>query len=54
MLIGVALLALSMHHAIPKGYLYFSMAFAFGVELLNLKLRAQQAAKPVELHQPIR
>ncbi len=32
----------------------FSMAFALGVENLNLKLRAKQVAKPVELHQPIR
>ncbi len=54
LLIGVALVAESMHHAIPKGYLYFSMAFAFGVEMLNLKLRAKQATNPVELHQPIR
>ncbi len=54
LLIGVALVAESMHQPIPKGYLYFSMAFAFGVEILNLKLRAKQAAKPVELHQAIR
>lgn len=52
LLIGVALVAESMHQPIPKGYLYFSMAFAFGVELLNLRLRARQAAKPVELHEP--
>ncbi len=54
LLIGVALVAESMHQPIPKGYLYFSMAFAFGVEMLNLKLRAKQTAKPVELHQQIR
>ena len=54
LLIGVALVAESMHQPIPKGYLYFSMAFAFGVEMLNLKLRSKQVAKPVELHQPIR
>ena len=52
LLIGVALVAESMHQPIPKGYLYFSMAFAFGVELLNLRLRAKLTAKPVELHEP--
>ena len=52
LLIGVALVAESMHQPIPKGYLYFSMAFAFGVELLNLRLRAKLTTKPVELHEP--
>ena len=54
-LIGVTLLGEGLHFHIPKGYIYFSMAFAFGVELLNLKLRSKQAKrKPVELHQPYR
>ena len=52
MLIGVALVAESMHQPIPKGYLYFSMAFAFGVEMLNLRLRPKTAVKPVDLHEP--
>jgi predicted tellurium resistance membrane protein TerC len=51
-LIGVMLVGDSLGHHIPKGYIYFSMAFAFGVEMLNLRLRAK--AKPVELHQPYR
>ena len=51
-LIGVMLVGESLGHHIPKGYIYFSMAFAFGVEMLNLKLRSK--AKPVELHQPYR
>lgn len=54
LLIGVALVAESMHQAIPKGYLYFAMAFSFGVEMLNLRLRAKQGTRPVELHQPVR
>jgi len=54
LLIGVALVAESMHQAIPKGSLYFSMAFAFGVEMLNLRLRAKEKTKPVELHEPHR
>ena len=53
-LIGVTLVAEGMGQHIPKGYIYFSMAFAFGVEMLNLKLRSKQATKPVELHQAIR
>ena len=54
-LIGVTLIGEGLHFHIPKGYVYFSMAFAFGVEMLNLKLRSKQAKqKPVELHQPYR
>ena len=53
-LIGVTLIGEGLHFHIPKGYIYFSMAFAFGVEMLNLKLRSKQAKKPVELHQPYR
>jgi predicted tellurium resistance membrane protein TerC len=52
-LIGVMLVGESLGHHIPKGYIYFSMAFAFGVEMLNLRLRSK-AAKPVELNQPYR
>jgi predicted tellurium resistance membrane protein TerC len=53
-LIGVTLVGESLGQHIPKGYIYFSMAFAFGVEMLNLKLRSKEKAKPVELHQPYR
>ena len=52
-LIGVTLVGESLGQHIPKGYIYFSMAFAFAVEMLNLKLRAK-AVKPVDLHQPYR
>ncbi|MBM3855696.1 MAG: TerC family protein, partial [Verrucomicrobia bacterium] len=52
-LIGVTLVGEGLGQHIPKGYIYFSMAFAFGVEMLNLKLRARQN-RPVELHQPYR
>ncbi len=41
LLIGVALVADGMHFHIPKGYLYFAVAFAIGVEALNL-LRASR------------
>ena len=38
-LIGVALTAEGLHFEIPKGYLYFAMAFAAAVELINLRMR---------------
>lgn len=50
LLIGVTLLAEGFHQKIPKGYIYFAMAFSVMVEILNLKLRAH--AKPVHLHNP--
>jgi predicted tellurium resistance membrane protein TerC len=38
-LIGFTLVAEGLHFEIPKGYLYFAMAFAVGVELINVRLR---------------
>jgi predicted tellurium resistance membrane protein TerC len=54
LLIGCALVAEGFHKEIPKGYIYFAMAFSVGVEALNLRMRAKQKPKPVELHQPYR
>ncbi|MBL9214802.1 MAG: TerC family protein [Opitutaceae bacterium] len=51
-LIGVTLVAEGTGAHIPKGYVYFAMAFSFGVEMLNLRLRAK--SQPVDLHQPYR
>jgi predicted tellurium resistance membrane protein TerC len=45
-LIGTALMAEGLHFHIPKGYIYFSMAFSLAVELLNLKLRKPAATAP--------
>jgi predicted tellurium resistance membrane protein TerC len=50
-LIGVALIADGLGRHIPKGYIYFAMAFSVGVELLNLRVRRAHA-KPVKLHRP--
>ena len=50
-LIGVMLVAEAFHQKIPKGYIYFAMAFSVGVEMLNIRLRKSQR---VELHQPYR
>ena len=38
-LVGTALIGEGMHFHIPKGYIYFAMAFAIVVEMLNLKMR---------------
>lgn len=51
-LIGVALIGEGFDLHIPKGYIYFAMAFSFLVEMLNLRLRARRA--PVELRHPVR
>ena len=52
-LVGTALLGEGMGFHIPKGYIYFAMAFAVIVELLNLKIR-KNSKKPVKLirHNP--
>jgi len=54
LLIGCALVAEGFHKEIPKGYIYFAMAFSVGVESLNLRLRSKRAPAKVELHQPYR
>ncbi|MEO8158049.1 MAG: TerC family protein, partial [Betaproteobacteria bacterium] len=38
---------------VPKGYVYFAMAFSVAVEALNIRMRKKQAA-PVKLHKQIR
>ncbi|MDR6783633.1 putative tellurium resistance membrane protein TerC [Pedobacter africanus] len=48
LLIGVSLLAEGLDQHIPKGYIYFAMAFSILVEMLNLKMK-KNAEKPVEL-----
>lgn len=50
-LIGVMLVAEGFDQKIPKGYIYFAMAFSILVELLNMKLRKKSVA-PVELKDP--
>ena len=47
LMIGVMLIADGLGHHIPKGYIYFSMAFSLFVEMLNL--RARTARDPVAL-----
>jgi predicted tellurium resistance membrane protein TerC len=49
LLIGVMLVAEAFGKHVDKGYIYFAMAFSFGVELLNLRMRRARRA-PVALH----
>lgn len=51
LVVGVALVAEAFGHHVPKGYIYFAMAFSLGVEMLNLRLRKSRGA-PVRLHEP--
>jgi predicted tellurium resistance membrane protein TerC len=51
MLIGMALMGEGLDLHIPKGYIYFAMAFSTFVELLNLRIRGG-GRRPVELHAP--
>ena len=46
LLIGVMLVMEGFHGHIPKGYIYFAMAFSLAVELLNMKLRKKHGGAP--------
>ncbi|OFZ88555.1 MAG: hypothetical protein A2V78_12740 [Betaproteobacteria bacterium RBG_16_64_18] len=48
--IGVVLIADGFDHHVPKGYVYFAMAFSVAVESLNLRMR-KRAVRPAELHE---
>jgi predicted tellurium resistance membrane protein TerC len=50
LMIGVMLIAEGFDQHIPKGYVYFSMAFSVFVEALNIRMRRK--ASPVHLHEP--
>ncbi|HYI77425.1 MAG TPA: TerC family protein [Chryseolinea sp.] len=45
LMIGMLLVVEGFHVHVPKGYIYFSMAFALGVEILNMKIRKKTATK---------
>jgi len=48
--VGVVLIADGFDHHVPKGYVYFGMAFSVAVEMLNIRMR-KRAVRPVELHE---
>jgi predicted tellurium resistance membrane protein TerC len=49
--IGVVLIADGFGHHVPRGYVYFAMAFAVVVESLNIRIR-KRVVRPAELHEP--
>ncbi|SOE21524.1 Membrane protein TerC, possibly involved in tellurium resistance [Spirosomataceae bacterium TFI 002] len=52
-MIGTLLVAEAFHVHVPKGYIYFAMAFSFLVEILNIQFRKNNS-KPVELHKHVK
>jgi predicted tellurium resistance membrane protein TerC len=59
-MVGVALIADGLDFHVPKGYIYFAMAFSIAVEMLNLRMRAAAARRtaqaptpPVKLRKPL-
>ncbi len=53
LVVGVVLVAEGFDTHVPKGYIYFAMAFSLGVETLNIRARKKRLAKasPVDLHE---
>jgi len=51
-LVGVTLMVEGFDVHVPKGYIYFAMAFSVAVEMLNLRMRKKRA-QPVRLHKPL-
>ncbi|MCS6801387.1 MAG: TerC family protein [Chloroflexota bacterium] len=52
LLIGMSLVAEGLHFHIPKGYIYFAIAFSVFVEILNLRAGRKRVEEPVHLRQP--
>jgi predicted tellurium resistance membrane protein TerC len=50
-LVGVALIGEGLDMHIPKGYIYFAMAFSVTVEMINIRVR-RKLPEPVHLHKP--
>lgn len=50
LIVGMALIADGLDYHIPKGYIYFAMAFSIFVETLNIRMRKRTI--PVQLHHP--
>jgi predicted tellurium resistance membrane protein TerC len=50
LMVGLALIADGLDHHVPKGYIYFAMAFSVCVEMLNIRVR-KRAEQPVRLRE---
>lgn len=51
-LIGFMLFLEALHYVIPKGYIYFAVAFSMLIELTNIRVRKKRKSKPVKLNKP--
>jgi predicted tellurium resistance membrane protein TerC len=51
-LVGVTLIVEGFDVHVPKGYIYFAMAFSVAVEMLNIRMRKKQV-KPIQLRKDI-
>ena len=49
--VGVVLIAEGLDYHVPKGFVYFAMAFSLGVEMLNIRMRTR-SKKPAQVHSP--
>lgn len=52
LMVGFVLLLEGVGVHVPKGYIYFAMAFSIGVEFLNMRLRRRAVSRSVQLHEP--
>ncbi len=53
-LIGTTLVAEGFDMHVPRGYIYFAMAFSIGVEVLNMIARRRKHTEPIMLHKKLR
>ena len=51
-LIGFMLFLEALEFVIPKGYIYFAVAFSMLIELTNIRVKKKRKSKPVKLHKP--
>jgi predicted tellurium resistance membrane protein TerC len=52
-LVGVTLMVEGFDVHVPKGYIYFAMAFSVGVEMINIRMRDKHAKKSVQLRKTL-
>ncbi len=53
-LIGCMLVGESLDLHVPKGYIYFAMAFSVSVEMLNIRIRSKRKVEPVHLRKALK
>jgi predicted tellurium resistance membrane protein TerC len=50
-LIGFMLFLEGLHYDIPKGYIYFAVAFSLGIEMINIRIRKMRKKAKEESHE---